>query len=295
MLDKQRLGSEIKRLRKAKKLTQKQLAEGMCSQSEISRIEAGEFYPSIDLLYLIANQLQLSVNYFFEILTHEQAEEIKETKNKIWAMSSSKSYKELLQYVEKLLSEEKNFHPETKKFLLWQYNMAAYYLKRLDAENCKTELLLLLRKKMPGMDNLLNLHIKNSIANIYAETNFFNESMKIYQSILDEELNGQEAGNLKIKVIYNFGKLLYLKKDYESSLRYTDQGIQLSIEAANMSLLGQFYYQKGSLLEELSSSFKDISDSYKSAQFFFELLNLELYTNILLENKSDYLLEAIKS
>src|SRR5690606_18428042 len=128
---KNRLGSEIKRLRKAKKLTQKQLAEGLCSQSEISRIEAGEFYPSIDLLYLIANQLQLSVNYFFEILTHEQAKETNEIKNKIWTMSSEKNYKELLQYVEKLLSEAKNLHPETKKFLLWHYYMAAYYLKRI--------------------------------------------------------------------------------------------------------------------------------------------------------------------
>ncbi|AIY06651.1 helix-turn-helix domain-containing protein [Planococcus kocurii] len=293
MLDKQRLGSEIKRIRKAKKLTQNQLAEGMCSQSEISRIEAGEFYPSIDLLYLIANKLQLSVNYFFEILTHEQAEETKTIKNKIWAMSSNKSYKKLLQYVEKLLLEEKNFHPETKKFLLWQNYMAAYYLKRIDADNCKTELLLLLRKKMPGMDNLLNLHIKNSIANIYAENNFFNKSIEIYQSILDEDLNTQEAENLKIKVIYNFGKLLYLKKDYASSLLYTDQGIKISIETANMSLLGQFYYQRGSLLEELDFSFEDITSSYKSAQFFFGLLNLDLYTNILLENKSNYLLEKI--
>ena len=289
MLDKQRLGLEVKRLRKARKLTQNQLAAGMCSQSEISRIEAGEFFPSIDLLYLIANQLQLPINYFFEVLTYEQAEETKVIKNEIWAMSSTKNYKELLHYIEKLLPQEITYHPETKKFLLWQKHLAAYYLNRLDADNCITELLLLLRKKLPTMDNLLDLHIKNSLANVYAENQNFSESIKIYQSILDENLNTTEANNLKIKVIYNFGKLLYVQKDYSSSLHYTNQGIVLSIETTNMSLLGQLYYQKGSLLEELSFSYEEIADSYKKAQIFFEMLDLKIYTNILVENKAHYL------
>ncbi|QDY46992.1 helix-turn-helix transcriptional regulator (plasmid) [Planococcus glaciei] len=290
MLDKQKLGLEIKKLRKAKKLTQHQLAEGMCSQSEISRIEAGEFFPSLDLLYLIANQLQIPINYFFEILAHEQAEEIKAIKNKVWALSSSKNHKELFHYTEELLLQEIAQHPETKKFLLWHNYTAAYYLGRLDANNCRTELLLLIRKKMLGTDNLLDLHIKNTIANLYAENNHFKESGELYQSILNEKLDTTEANNLKIKVIYNFGKLLYLKKDYTSSLHYTDQGIRLSVEGANMSLLGQFYYQKGALLEKLDFSAAEISASYQKAQFFFEMLDLEVYTNILLENKSHYLL-----
>ncbi|KOF11962.1 hypothetical protein AC739_00130 [Planococcus glaciei] len=290
MLDKQKLGLEIKKLRKAKKLTQHQLAADMCSQSEISRIEAGEFFPSIDLLYLIANQLQIPINYFFEILAHEQAEEIKAIKKKVLVLSSSKNYKELFHYTEELLLQEIARHPETKKFLLWHNYLAAYYLGRLDANNCRTELLLLLRKKMPGMDHLMDLHIKNALANIYAESNHFKESSELYQSILDEELDTPEANNLKIKVIYNFGKLLYFKKDYTSSLHYTEQGIRLSIAGANMSLLGQFYYQKGALSEKLDFSAAEISASYQKAQFFFEMLDLEVYTNILLQNKSHYLL-----
>lgn len=292
LLDKHRLGLEIKRIRKAKKLTQNQLAAGMCSQSEISRIEAGEFFPSIDLLYLIANQLQLPINYFFEVLAHEQAAEAKIIKNKIWNLSFNKHYKDLLQYVEELLTLEVALHPETKKFLLWQKHTASYYIKRINAESCKTELLLLLRKKLPGMDTLLDLHIKNSIANIYAENSAYKESIEIYQSILKESLDSPEAKNLKIKVIYNFGKLLYLKKEYSSSLNYTNQGINLSIEGNSMALLGQLYYQKGSLMEELKFSYEEIAPIYQKAEFFFEMLNLEIYMNILVENKSHFLLKV---
>src|SRR5690606_24773724 len=119
MLDKERLGREIKRLRKSKKFTQSQLAKDICNQSEISRIEAGDFFPNIDLLYLLASRLNVPLLYFFEIITHEQVEEIKNIRRDVWTFSQNKQYKELHEYVSALLPNKNNYHSEIEKFLLW--------------------------------------------------------------------------------------------------------------------------------------------------------------------------------
>ncbi|MBO8171257.1 MAG: helix-turn-helix transcriptional regulator [Bacillaceae bacterium] len=44
-------------MRKAQNLTQAQLAEGICNQSLISRIEKGECLPTIEMFYRIARRL----------------------------------------------------------------------------------------------------------------------------------------------------------------------------------------------------------------------------------------------
>lgn len=289
MLDKERLGTEIKRLRKDKKFTQHQLASGICSQSEISRIEAGEFFPSIDVLYHLANRLQLPIGYFFEVLTHGQAAETKALKDKVQKLSSSKNYEELLLYLEETTKKCNNYHIETKKFLSWQKFMAEYYLKKIDVRNCLTELYLLTKKELAGIDVLLDMHIKNSIANILAENKKYSESIEIYQDILNKNIDSSEADKLKLKILYNYGKVLYLKKAYTSSLLKTNQGIDLSLKLGNMSLLGQFYYQKGALLEETDACAMDIASAYKKAQFFFDLLELKIYKHILMDNKAEFL------
>ncbi|MED3146605.1 helix-turn-helix transcriptional regulator, partial [Bacillus thuringiensis] len=50
----EKLGSEIKKIRVLRGLTQKQLSENICHQSEVSRIESGAVYPSMDILQGIA-------------------------------------------------------------------------------------------------------------------------------------------------------------------------------------------------------------------------------------------------
>ncbi|WP_280522389.1 hypothetical protein [Planomicrobium okeanokoites] len=214
-------------------------------------------------------------------------------KNKIAIYSLNKNYLELHKYLATLLNEKPSYHPEMQKFLLWQNYIAAYYLKKIDTNYCLTELSLLLRKTTIGMDVLLDLQIKNSIANIYSENKRYTESTKIFQEILNTDFKTKEGDKLKIKVFYNFGKMLFLKKEFENSLFQTDRGIDLSIEMADMSLLGQFYYQKGAIMEELSFQFEEIASYYQRAHFFFDLIGLEFHSKIIIEKKGTFLVSKI--
>nr|WP_188109052.1 MULTISPECIES: helix-turn-helix transcriptional regulator [Streptococcus] len=47
------------------KLSQKELAEGICKQGQISRLENGEYTPGSELLHQLAKRLSVSMDYFF--------------------------------------------------------------------------------------------------------------------------------------------------------------------------------------------------------------------------------------
>ena len=62
------LGEKFKLQRKKLGLSQKSLAEGICEQSQISKIERGHFIPSADLLFKLSQRLEVPLDYFFTSL-----------------------------------------------------------------------------------------------------------------------------------------------------------------------------------------------------------------------------------
>ena len=66
---KELLGARIREFRKAKNLTQEQLAEIICVEPRhISRMEGGYSYPSIDRLEKIAVALDIPLKDFFDFM-----------------------------------------------------------------------------------------------------------------------------------------------------------------------------------------------------------------------------------
>jgi HTH-type transcriptional regulator, pleiotropic regulator of extracellular virulence genes len=286
-LDKETLGNEIRKLRKNRNMTQAELSSGICNQSEISRLEKGNVFPSIDILHLIANKLKVPTFYFYEVLIHENLINKKKVTEKILNLVQNKHYEEVYKIAENELQKNK-CHPEFKQFLIWQYNVSGYYLKKVDSATCLTELKLLLKKETYGTDILQDLLIKNSIANLYAEKREFKNSIKCYESILCANIDSREYNVLKVKVFYNLCKVLYLDNQIEHSLSKVDQAIEVLRQNRDMSLLGQIYFQKGECLEKLDYPIKDISDCYKNALFFFKLLKLPYYEKVIYEKKQQY-------
>ncbi len=124
----EKLGSEIKKIRVMRGLTQKQLSENICHQSEVSRIESGAVYPSMDILQGIAAKLQVPIIHFYEVLIYSDIEKKKQFKDQIIMLCKQKRYKEIYNKVWNELKKEE-YHPEFQQFLQWQYHVAAYILK----------------------------------------------------------------------------------------------------------------------------------------------------------------------
>ncbi|MDW8733330.1 helix-turn-helix transcriptional regulator, partial [Streptococcus suis] len=59
------LATRLKNRRKELGWSQKELAEGVCDQGQISRIEKGTYMPGADLLHALAKKLQVRMDSFF--------------------------------------------------------------------------------------------------------------------------------------------------------------------------------------------------------------------------------------
>ncbi|MFP3340016.1 helix-turn-helix transcriptional regulator, partial [Micrococcus sp. SIMBA_131] len=81
------------------------LAEGICTQALISRIEKGDIYPSATALYQISVKLGVDVNYFFEIGTTPRLDYIMEVEKQLRYLRVYRKYEEMMDLVR---VEEKN-------------------------------------------------------------------------------------------------------------------------------------------------------------------------------------------
>ncbi|MDM5157469.1 helix-turn-helix domain-containing protein [Bacillus sp. DX1.1] len=278
----EKLGTEIKKIRMLRGLTQKQLSDNICHQSEVSRIESGAVYPSMDILQGIASKLQVPITHFYEVLIYSDIERKKQFKDHIILLCKQKQYKEIYKKVWNELKKEE-YHPEFQQFLLWQYHVSAYMLKKVNYEYCILELRKLMNKQLAGLDVFQNLYVENAIANIYAENGYFKKSIGLFQDILKQLESLHSNEEFAVKVGYNHAKALYLDEQYEEALYQVKKAIETSCRISSMTLIGQLYYQKGECLEKLGYAEQDIRVAYEKALFFFDLLELHSYKNILLK------------
>ncbi len=257
-------------------LTQKQLSENICHQSEVSRIESGAVYPSMDILQGIAAKLQVPIIHFYEVLIYSDIERKKQFKDQVITLCKQKKYKEIYNRVWNELKKEE-YHPEFQQFLQWQYHVAAYMLKKIDYEYCILELKKLLNQQLAGIDVYQNLYIENAIANIYAENGYFKKSIELFEGILKQLESLHDNEEFDVKVRYNHAKALYLDNQYEQALYQVNKAIEISCRINSMALIGQLYYQRGECLERLEYDEAEIEDTYKKASFFFDILEMHAY------------------
>ncbi|MFE1243462.1 helix-turn-helix domain-containing protein [Fictibacillus sp. NPDC058756] len=287
-----KLGEEIKNIRRVAGISQKELAEGICNQSEISRIEAGTVFPNLDTLFQISLKLRVSIPYLLLKLLYDRDDYIIETINYIEALSERKNYQEIYELSSNELKNGSNIKSISFYiFLKWNFHMASYYVKASHYLDCIQELKNILSNNFVyERHNFQDLRIKNVIANIYAENNCFEDSYRYYEEIISEQISSKAFNIYKIKVLYNYSKTHFSNGDIKKALELVNKGIKLSLELKNMSLIGQLYYQKGSCYEILEKdNHEEIANNYKRSLFFFELLGMELYEKHAKEKKAIYL------
>ncbi|MCM3664545.1 helix-turn-helix transcriptional regulator [Mesobacillus subterraneus] len=292
----ERLGEEIHFYRKKADLSQGELAKGICSQSAISRIEAGEVYPSIDVLYLIALKLHVPIEHFLNVTFHDYTYYIKETIKTIESLNKAKRYQEVYEITSLELKNKKTKnHIWFNQFLYWNFYMSCFYINKIDYLECIHNLEnLCVNEDTITKKSFQELRIKNVIANLYAENKHYPESIQYYNDLV-ASLNSSnlafdyEGEILLIKIYYNYGKTLYAADLIGEAINIIDNGIKLSKELENISYLGQLYYQKGLCLETKKEKVTNISELYINAYRIFEILDKKEYLNITLEKKRKFI------
>ncbi|MDF9557135.1 helix-turn-helix domain-containing protein, partial [Bacillus tropicus] len=238
------LGITIKELRMKKNISQSELCYGICSQSQISKIEKGMIYPSSILLYQLSERLGIDPNNIFALTQNKKLKYVENVKYVMRDCTKQKQYNELYEIV-KQEKNENNFQlKEDKQFLIWHEAIAIFHVNK----STKTALNLLnsaLKLTLTNGDFLSEreIDIMQTMAIFYGENKEYEKSIHILRRCLTNfnKLDFPRDKEIKLKIIFNLAKILGHADQHEEAIKYNDMGIKLAINLNTLYLLGELY------------------------------------------------------
>ena len=265
------LASRLKERRKALKISQKELAEGICKQGQISRIENGEYTPGSELLYALSRKLRVSMDYFFDEQVQDEKNELENFRLVAENFISQRDYSSL-KYLYNLESKSSShLSLSDKMYLEWIQTLVLFYCddNKLEAVS-KLEKLL----KERNISEINYLRFSNTLFNFYYDIDNLNQFNEIRDN-LEKRVNNLiihtiEELELSIKFNYNISRYLWLQNNVEDALNKISETIRICKRYRSNYLLADLYL----LLGNASASFGNIDevrDYYTKAKFLYNL------------------------
>lgn len=265
------LASRLKERRKALKMSQKELAEGICKQGQISRIENGEYTPGSELLYALSRKLRVSMDYFFDEQVQDEKNELENFRLVAENFISQRDYSSL-KYLYNLESKSSShLSLSDKMYLEWIQTLVLFY-----CDNNKLGAVSKLEKliKEKNISEINYLRFSNTLFNFYYDIDDLNQFNEIRDN-LEKRVNNLiihtiEELELSIKFNYNISRYLWLQNNVEDAINKISETIRICKRYRSNYLLADLYL----LLGNASASFGNIDevrDYYTKAKFLYNL------------------------
>lgn len=278
------IGKKIKELRVLMGLSQKELAEDICTQAQISKIEQGIVYPYATTLYLISQRLGVDVNYFFDIGTTPRLDYVQEVARQLKLARRNINYTEMLEIVQ---AEEKNplftNNRLNLQLLLWHKGICAYHIKKdmIRAFQILDEAISL--TSVGGKITAeREIEITLSKGVIYFEEDQLEKAGKIYKFAKQSlrQLPHIQDVTIKSRLYYNAARTLTREQNYEQSIVYCKEAIDWCIKQDNQYLFGELHYQIG-YNYELQKENHLAREYMEKALIIFQLQKDDKYTTFI--------------
>ena len=265
------LATRLKNRRKELKMSQRELAEGICKQGQISRLENGEFTPGADFLYALSKKLKVSIDYFFNEQIVEEIDELSEFKKLAQRFITNRNY-ESLKYIYELESVKVHRLSLVDKFYMeWIKSLIDFYFYGQKEEAVARLEKVLSKLSVP---DLTYLQVSNTLFNFYydiEDLESFNEIReKLEYQVNQLKLNTIEELNLSIKFNYNVCRYLCLQNNTEEAITKITDTIKQCKMYRTTYLLADLYLLMGNVSKNFSSKVA-VKEYFETAYFLYKL------------------------
>ncbi|WP_421383250.1 helix-turn-helix domain-containing protein [Bacillus salacetis] len=238
------IGLVLKDLRLSIGMSQNVLCKGICSQSQLSKIESGEALPLATTLYLLSNRLGVTVNHLFDLTADGRLDYILDVKEQIRHLIRKKDYKSVFTLVQR---EEGNpnfmKNPSNRQFLLWHKGVSTFYIENnFHKAFSFLEEALAITKSSDRFLLEQEIAILNSMGAVHFDIKNTKESIRIFKKALNHIKSAPHhtySLKINIRILFNLARSLTAEKEYQESLSLCQQGIELSILQESLYLLGE--------------------------------------------------------
>ena len=266
----------IKTKRKEKGITQKELADGICVQAVISKIEKGETTPSVDIFFKIVKKLEIDMSIVSKIFKlNNTIHQNLVYSDKVTQLLYMRDY-ENLAYVLKTLNKL-DMTPEEILYYEWLISVTNYMTRQSTFLETIQELKGILSE---SKDNYFQLYLKvvSAIASIYSDNHDNDLALQYFESIIDDYQASEDFQD-QVTFLYSISRAYFIKEDLNKSLMYISKAIDEILEEKSIYLLGDSLLMKAYILNE--AKLYDESKKYcRNAITIFELENKELLKNM---------------
>ncbi|MEW4372457.1 helix-turn-helix domain-containing protein [Paenibacillus kandeliae] len=267
------LGSTLKKFRLEMGMSQQQLAQDICTQAQISKIEKGDILPLSSTLSELTSRLGITLDYFFSFVRSPEFDYVSDFFYFLRKHARNKEYDEALWMVQKEKDNPLFDSKDKKQFLLWHEGMCHFQIyKNADyAMQCLCASLDL----TPQINRIYSerqTEILNSIGIIHDQLHEYSQAAETFHTALQslDKLPLVQDRNIQLRLYYNLSKALINLEQYQNSLLYCQKGIKLCIQEERLYLFGELHYQMGINLVNLQR--REEGRSYiNKARSIFEL------------------------
>lgn len=263
------LGDIIKRRRLELGMTQNELADDICTQALISRIENNDLVPKKDILDRIEERLEFNISELNIVISmNTNQHKINELISEIRDYLDRRDYHSielLIKYNESLIKSCKDI--EDVSFFEW---MEATYTHQLYG-NTEEALNSLKEISLDELNNEMSIEILNAIGLIYYQEKEFEEALPYFYSGM-QKFNRNVDYTIQVKLLFNYALTLEESDQDNEALSVILSGIDLLLENNSIYLLGDFYYTKGFIFNKLNNS-PEALDNFKLALSLFKIKN----------------------
>ncbi|MEG9296044.1 helix-turn-helix domain-containing protein [Mangrovibacillus sp. Mu-81] len=249
------VGKKIKELRKTSGLSQEELAHGICTQAQISKIEKGDVFPYASTLYQISQKLGVDVNYFFDIGMTPRLDYVQEVFQQLQILRRSVRYEEMMDIVRAeinnplFMQNNKNL-----QLLLWHKGIYLYEVQRDLEKSVETLKKAIHLTHLKGKIMLeRELEILLALGTIYFKEDI-GKALEVFEEIKGhmELLPHLNDYTIKTRLYYNIARVLTRLNRIDESNKYCEDAIKWCLHKDSIYLLGELHYHTGYNLELLN-------------------------------------------
>ncbi|WP_082196973.1 helix-turn-helix domain-containing protein [Bacillus sp. FJAT-27916] len=286
------IGQRIRELRKSLKLSQEELAEGICTQAQISKIEKGDVFPYANTLYLISKKLGVDVNYFFEIGSTPRIDYVNEVIRQLRLARRSWNFED----IERIISlEEKNplFTQNNRNLQMILWHKAIYQHAVYEDSEKAREILWDAINKTHTNDKIWSereIELLITIGSIYADEGRQHESLETLLQALEhiKQVVFISDNTILPRLCYNLARVYAKDGNFEESIFYCKMGIKHCLEKDNLYPLGELHYHLCFNYEKIGR-YQDALSTLDKAATIFELIEDYNYLPLLEDGRKNLL------
>ncbi|HFU4463763.1 TPA: helix-turn-helix domain-containing protein [Streptococcus suis] len=269
------LATRLKSRRLELGLSQAELAEGICEQGQISRIEKGKYNPGAELLYKLSLKLTVPMNYFFDESSVKEDTTIQNFKILSNKLLANRDYESLKYLYELEINKKQKLPLSDQLFLSWIESIILFH-----QEDKKDKAIKKLESVISNMSQNDSDYFKfmNSLSNFYSLNGNKSSSEELYDIIISKistsNINNIDNLELLIKVRYNHCRYLWLENRIDDAVSEIIETISICKTFNHTYLLADLYCLLGNVCESFSAK-EEVKEYFSYSKFLYDIFDNE--------------------